>query len=91
MLIKPIETDLKNARATTILYAPDGVLRYIPLTSLYNGKQFLIENYTVNNLIAYILTDFTPKNKIPPRILAGAFGGKQGEERFGQNALLNHY
>ncbi|CAN1208817.1 hypothetical protein TUMEXPCC7403_01250 [Tumidithrix helvetica PCC 7403] len=87
ILIKPVEADLKNAKTTTILYAPDGKLRYVPLTALYDGKQFLIENYAVNNLIAYILTDFTPKVSKQPSVLAGAFGGKKGEKLFGQNAL----
>ncbi|MEE3718402.1 CHAT domain-containing protein [Tumidithrix elongata RA019] len=87
ILIKPIEADLKNAKTTTILYAPDGKLRYVPLTALYDGKQFLIENYAVNNLIAYILTDFTPKTSKQPSVLAGAFGGKKGEKLFGQDAL----
>jgi CHAT domain-containing protein len=87
ILIKPIAAELKAAKTTTILYAPDGVLRYIPLGALYDGKQFLIENYAVNNLIAYILTDFTPKSTAPPSILAGAFGGEKGKRRFGQNPL----
>jgi CHAT domain-containing protein len=87
LLLKPIETDLKNAQAKTILYAPDGMLRYIPITALHDGKKFLIEEYAVNNLIAYILSDFTPKTKAKIRILAGAFGGKQSKENFGQSAL----
>ncbi|MEE3715271.1 tetratricopeptide repeat protein [Tumidithrix elongata RA019] len=87
ILIKPVEDDLKTAKTTTIFYAPDGKLRYVPLTALYDGKQFLIENYAVNNLIAYILTDFTPKTSKQPSVLAGAFGGKKGEKLFGQNAL----
>ncbi len=87
LLIKPIEADLVQAQAKTILYAPDGILRYIPLAALYDGKQWLSEKYRVSNLIAYTLSDFSPKPKLSPNILAGAFGGKTGEKKFGQLAL----
>ena len=87
LLIKPIEADLAQAQAKTILYAPDGILRYIPLAALYDGKQWLSEKYRVSNLIAYTLSDFSPKPKLSPNILAGAFGGQAGEKKFGQQAL----
>ncbi|MEE3717321.1 CHAT domain-containing protein [Tumidithrix elongata RA019] len=87
VLIKPIEADLKQANATTILYAPDGILRYIPLSALYDGKQWLVEKYRVNNLIAYSLFDPDSKPQSNIRIFAGAFGGKKGENRFGANGL----
>ena len=38
LLIKPIEAELIQAKAQTILYAPDGILRYIPLAALNNGS-----------------------------------------------------
>ncbi|MCA6519295.1 MAG: CHAT domain-containing protein, partial [Pseudanabaena sp. M110S1SP2A07QC] len=69
------------------LYAPDGILRYIPLAALYDGNQWLIEKYRISNLIAYILSDFSPHSQSQPSILAGAFGGKAGERKFGQIAL----
>jgi CHAT domain-containing protein len=87
LLIKPIAKELVEAKATTILYAPDGKLRYIPLAALYDGKQWLAEKYRISNLIAYTLTDFSAKPKYEPNILAGAFGGKAGEQKFGQKAL----
>jgi CHAT domain-containing protein/lipopolysaccharide biosynthesis regulator YciM len=82
ILIKPIEADLKQANATSILYAPDGMLRYIPLAALYDGNQWLVEKYRVNNLIAYSLFDPDSKPQANLRIFAGAFGGKNGETRF---------
>ncbi|MCA6588244.1 MAG: tetratricopeptide repeat protein [Pseudanabaena sp. M090S1SP1A06QC] len=87
LLIKPIETELINAKTTTILYAPDGILRYVPLAALNDGKQWLAEKYRISNLIAYSLSDFSPQPKTEPSILAGAFGGKDGERKFGQIAL----
>ena len=87
LLIKPIESELINAKTTTILYAPDGILRYIPLAALHDGKQWLAQKYRISNLIAYSLSDFSPQPQIAPRIFAGAFGGKLGESRFGQTPL----
>ena len=87
LLIKPIEAELAQNKTQTILYAPDGILRYIPLAALYDGKQWFAEKYRISNLIAYTLTDFLPQPKSQPNILAGAFGGKAGERKFGQIAL----
>ncbi|WP_176453048.1 CHAT domain-containing protein [Pseudanabaena sp. SR411] len=85
LLIKPIEADLTNTN--TILYSPDGLLRYVPISALYDGKQWLVEKYRVNNLISYSLSDFTPKPAKPLRIFAGAFGGAQNTTKFGQIGL----
>jgi CHAT domain-containing protein/Tfp pilus assembly protein PilF len=87
LLIKPIEAELVQFNTKTILYAPDGQLRYIPIAALYDGKQLLVEKYQISNLIAYTLSDFTPQPQNAPNILAGAFGGKAGDRRFGQTAL----
>ncbi len=87
LLIKPIKAELTQAKVTTILYAPDGQLRYVPLAALYDGKRWLTERYQISNLIAYTLTDFSTKPKSQPSILAGAFGGKEGLQKFGQNSL----
>ncbi|MGJ5672547.1 MAG: CHAT domain-containing protein [Nostochopsis sp.] len=71
-LIRPIEPALKEANTKTIIYAPDGELRYIPLAALYDGKEWLVQNYRVNNITALSLTDLKerPQNL---KILAGAF------------------
>ena len=87
LLIKPIEAELAQLNTKTILYAPDGQLRYIPIAALYDGKQWLAEKSQISNLIAYTLSDFTPQPKSAPNILAGAFGGKAGDRKFGQTAL----
>lgn len=70
-LIQPLEAALKEANAKTIIYAPDGQLRYIPLAALYDGNQWLVQKYRVNNITALSLTNF---NRQPQamKILAGA-------------------
>ena len=91
-LIKPFETELQQAKIETIIYAPDGQLRYIPLGTLHNGTQWLIENYRVNNITASSLTkSFISRSFIQPRILAAAATNKQsvkvGDRTIDFNAL----
>ncbi|MEO1428845.1 MAG: CHAT domain-containing protein [Cyanobacteria bacterium J06633_8] len=92
LLIKPLEKDLNQAKPKTIIYAPDGKLRYIPLAALHDGNQWLIETYQVNNITAKSLTDFTAKPQPLKRLLAGAFvkgkhNIKVGERDFIFNGL----
>lgn len=72
-LIAPIEGDLQATEATTIIYAPDDHLRYIPLAALNDGDRWLIERFRVNNITAASLTDFTSQPPPVLHILAGAF------------------
>jgi CHAT domain-containing protein len=44
-LIRPAEADLKNTK--TLVFVLDGKFRNLPMSALYDGKQFLIEKYAV--------------------------------------------
>ncbi len=44
-IIKPIEADLKQAKATTLMLSLDGTLRYVPIAALFDGKKFIAERY----------------------------------------------
>ncbi|MBD2182369.1 CHAT domain-containing protein [Aerosakkonema funiforme] len=46
-LIQPAKTDLKTHNIKTLIFIPDGLLRNIPMAALYDGKQYLIEQYAV--------------------------------------------
>ena len=72
-LIKPLENDLATAQAETIIYAPDGQLRYIPLAALFNGEQWLVQRYRINNITAASLTDLNTQPQSQLKVLAGAF------------------
>ncbi|MFN6516033.1 MAG: CHAT domain-containing protein [Nostoc sp. CreGUA01] len=72
-LIKPIEKDLKLAGTQTLIYAPDDQLRYIPLTALYDGKQWLVERFGVNHITSASLTNLNAPKQSNLRVLAGAF------------------
>ncbi|MDZ7960466.1 MAG: CHAT domain-containing protein [Aulosira sp. DedQUE10] len=72
-LIKPIENEIKISGATNLMYAPDDQLRYIPLAALYDGKQWLVERFSVNYITAASLTNFNTPPASTLRVLAGAF------------------
>lgn len=72
-LIKPLENDLIQAEAQTLIYAPDEQLRYIPLAALHDGKQWLVERFRINYITADSLTDFNTQPPDKPQVLAAGF------------------
>ncbi len=46
-LIKPIEGLLEQKKFTTLVFVPDGSLRTVPMSTLHDGKQFLVEKYAI--------------------------------------------
>jgi CHAT domain-containing protein len=46
VLVGPVEADLSEARATTLLWSLDGVLRYVPLAVLHDEQRYMVERYT---------------------------------------------
>lgn len=73
-LIQPIADDLQKAGVQTIIYAPDGQLRYLPIAVLHDRKQWLVERYAINTITAASLTNLSDRRRqSSPRVLAGAF------------------
>ncbi|MEO0538465.1 MAG: CHAT domain-containing protein [Cyanobacteria bacterium P01_A01_bin.123] len=72
-LIRPLEADLQQAGVDTIIYAPDGQLRYVPLAALHDGDQWLIQRYQVNNITARSLQDLETQPTAAVDVLAAAF------------------
>jgi CHAT domain-containing protein len=60
-LIKPIEPELKQNQIKHLVFSLDRVTRYIPMSVLFDGKQYLIENYTLSNVVSAALTDMSAK------------------------------
>lgn len=46
-LIRPFETDLQEQKINTLVFVQDGLFRTIPMSALYDGKQYLVENYAI--------------------------------------------
>lgn len=45
ILIGPVKADLEQAKAETLVWSLDGVLRYVPMAALYDGKQYMLEKF----------------------------------------------
>ncbi|MEH2256168.1 CHAT domain-containing protein [Nostoc sp.] len=58
-LIKPVETDLKNSKVNTLVFIPDGLLQNISMSALYDGKEYLVQKYSI--AISPGLQLFTPQ------------------------------
>lgn len=46
-LIRPAEFDLTNSSIKTLVFVLDGSLRNVPMAALYDGKNYLIQNYNI--------------------------------------------
>ena len=70
--------DLWQAKVQTNMWSLDGTLRYVPLTALYDGRQYLIGQYR--------LSVFTPasnarlKDRPDARWTGGGFGASKAHE-----------
>ncbi|RUR86972.1 CHAT domain-containing protein [Chlorogloeopsis fritschii PCC 9212] len=67
-LVKPIESKLSASGVNTLVFIPDGVLRNLPMSVLYDGNQYLIEKYAV--ALSAGLQLFDPKPLQPQQLKA---------------------
>jgi CHAT domain-containing protein len=47
LIIKPAESDFANNNIKTLVFVLDGALKNIPIAALYDGKQYLMEKYSL--------------------------------------------
>ncbi|HEY4739922.1 MAG TPA: tetratricopeptide repeat protein [Candidatus Acidoferrales bacterium] len=45
ILVGPVEQDLEGAKAKTLMWSLDDVLRYLPVSALHDGKDYLVAKY----------------------------------------------
>ena len=83
-LIKPLEKDLLTAEAKTLIYAPDSLLRYIPLAALHDGRQWLIQRFRINHITATSLADLSAQPPQTLQVLAGAMTQKPKPFQIGE-------
>ncbi|MBW4635531.1 MAG: CHAT domain-containing protein [Iphinoe sp. HA4291-MV1] len=83
-LIKPAEADLAESKTPTLVFVLDGSLRNIPMAALYDGKQYLIEKYSIALTPGLQLISPKPLQKDLKAIAAGL-----SESRSGFSALPN--
>lgn len=78
-LIRPLETELQANKIKTLVFVADGILRNLPPAALHDGKQYLIEKYSVAIAPSLQLTELQPGDKDRRSILlAGLSESRQG-------------
>lgn len=71
--IAPIESDLKAQQIDTLMFCVGVGLRTLPLAALHDGRQFLVEKYSIGRIPAFKLTDTLYANiKKAPVLAMGA-------------------
>ncbi len=63
-LIKPLEAELKDNKIQNLVFSLDRVTRYIPMSALFDGEKYLVENYAVSTVLSAGLTDM--RDRLPP-------------------------
>mgnify|MGYP001145779798 CR=1 FL=1 len=72
-LIQPLEATLAEQNIESLIYLPDGVLRYVPIAVLHDGHHWLTEKYQSYNITAAAIDDLTaPTSQAALTVLAGA-------------------
>ena len=78
-LIRPLEGELAASEIQTLVFVPDGILRNLPPATLHDGKQYLIEKYSVAIAPSLQLTELQPTDRERQEVLlAGLSQPRQG-------------
>jgi CHAT domain-containing protein len=56
-IISPLESILEANQIDALIFSMDSGLRTIPIAAFYDGKQFLIEKYSISTIPSFSLTD----------------------------------
>ncbi|NJN30171.1 MAG: tetratricopeptide repeat protein [Synechococcales cyanobacterium RM1_1_8] len=69
-LIPPkLQAVLNNSRIDNLIFVPDRITNYIPMAALHDGQQYLIERYSLSNILAASFTDTDSRLPSEPSIL----------------------
>ncbi|MGQ4647997.1 CHAT domain-containing protein [Lyngbya aestuarii] len=85
-LIKPIRDRLESSDVKTLIFIQDGPLRAIPMSALYDGEKFLVEDYAVVLVLGWEVRDPTPLDRSNMKVLAASLTNPP--EGFQQYAIL---
>lgn len=68
-LIAPLQPALQQHQIQTLVWVPDGILRLISPAALFDGKQYLIEQYAIATSPGLTLLDAVPMQEDGMRVL----------------------
>ena len=83
LLIRPAEADLAASDIKTLAFVLDGSIKNLPMAALYDGRQYLIEKYSVALTPGLQLLDPRPLQRQQLKVLIDGLS----EERQGFSAL----
>ncbi len=104
ILMQPLEPYLNEFNIHMLVFVPDGALRTIPMATLHDGEQFLIQKYAIATTPGLTLTDARSLDREQVHLLSmGLTEGVQGfaplpnvqqeiqdiQDLFGGTSLLN--
>ena len=69
-MIKPLESELVIDKPETLIFINDGLLRNVPMAALYDGKEFLVENFALGNSLGLNLKLKKTESSLLKRALA---------------------
>jgi CHAT domain-containing protein len=79
LLIRPAEADLAASGIQTLVFVLDGSMKNLPMATLHDGKQYLLEKYSVALTPGLQLLDPRPLPRQEFKVLVGALSeGRQG-------------
>lgn len=90
-LIRPFQPLLDQQGIQTLVFVQDGIFRNVPMTALYDGTKFLIEQYAIAITPSINLTDFSQTNRRDLRALAVGLSRatKVKDKPFGELAAVD--
>jgi tetratricopeptide (TPR) repeat protein len=65
-LIKPLEAELEAGKIHNLVFSLDRAARYLPMAVLFDGKQYLIQKYSITTIIASQFTD--TQDRLPANV-----------------------
>jgi len=84
-LIAPLQPELEANKIDTLVFSMDAGLRTLPLAALYDGKQFLVEKYSLGLIPSLSLTDTRYADVKGSEVLA--MGASNFPAKYDQNPL----
>lgn len=89
-LIKPLEQELKESNIKNLIFVLDGPLRKIPMSTLYDGQQYLVEKYAVSLALGLQVREPRPLDRANMKVLAASLTEPPKNQEFsGFSPLAN--
>ena len=88
LINKELATKLENSKIKNLVFISDGVFRNIPLAALYDGKQYLIEKYSIALAPSLQLVDIKPLSREQVQLFAGGISESRQQFEALPNVLL---